>query len=163
LLPFAPCELKYIFWWRVEGPPNSWPTLLEDDGGTWHRYELTATELLAVALRDELFPPGKECSEVTFFSRREGPRERRQPFVISGYGTAQGIHHVDLDLAGALGGTRQQRLDELLASLDRSVRDRLIGLEAMRSKEVLYARGDEDIAPVREAVQAWVDRVSGWA
>jgi hypothetical protein len=162
LLPFATGELEYLFWWRVDGLPDSWPTLVEDDGGMWHHYELTATELLAVALRDELFPPGKQGNEVTFFSRRERAREPRRPFVISSYGLADGVHHVDLDLAGALGGGRQQRLDELLASLDRSVLDRLIGSEAMRSKEVLYTHGDADIAPVREAVQAWADRVSSW-
>src|SRR5260370_1375674 len=46
LLPFATSELKYLLWWRVAGPPDQWRTLLEDDGGTWHRFDLTATELL---------------------------------------------------------------------------------------------------------------------
>jgi hypothetical protein len=69
---------------------------------------------------------------------------------------------VHLDLADALGGTREQRLAELLAALDGSIRTRIIRAEANRSEELLYVRSSEDFDPICEAVQAWADGVTGW-
>ncbi|MDA0160469.1 SMI1/KNR4 family protein [Solirubrobacter ginsenosidimutans] len=165
VLPFATSELKYRFWWLAEGPPDDWPVLVEDDGGTWHQFALTATELLAVALRDELFgPPEADLDPVKFFSRPT-PRERNlhQPFVINVYGTNPQGHHIDLDLAGALGGTRQARLDALLDELNPELRASIVRAEAKRSREELWVISRDDIDPLRTAIQAWADRVSGWS
>lgn len=173
VLPFAYSGLKYSFWWLTVGPPDRWPVLFEDDAGTWHQLELTATELLARALRDELFPiaDGDERTELAVTFSRFAPftPQPRPPFVIGGYGTiclgsgAPEDPHVDLDLAGALGGTRQARLNELLAALEPSLRAMIVRAEAKRSMEVLHVRHRADCEPVCAAVQAWADRVSGWS
>jgi hypothetical protein len=69
------------------------------------------------------------------------------------------VFYIELDLAGALGGTRQGRLDELLAALNDSVRQRIVRTQAKRSHERLYVHSRNDFAAVRPAVQAWVDHV----
>jgi hypothetical protein len=163
VLPFAICELKYGFWWLTDGPPDGWPVLVEDDGGTWHRFELTATEVLILALRDRLFDGAGDPRRATFHSSAQRTPKPQQPFVISSYGTAGEGHHVTLDLAGGLGGTRRARLDELLAALEPSLRARIMHAEAKRSMEVLLVRSRADIEPLCVAVQAWADRVSGWS
>jgi hypothetical protein len=102
---------------------------------------------------------------VTFFSHPEVRRERHKPFAVTGSGSSREsfdgdeVFYVQLDL----GGTRRGRLDELLAALDGSVRERIVRAAANRSREVLYAHSRDDFELVREAVQAWADRVSGWA
>jgi hypothetical protein len=170
VLPFLYCERKYRFWWRVDGPPDHWPVLLEDDGGGWTEHTLTATELLARALRDEIWGPPDDDLELTeFIPYRPRTPEPRQPFVIASSGSSyrESFAHdtvfcVHLDLGGALGGTREQRFDELLAALDGSIRTRIVGAEAKRSEELLYVRSGAGFDAVCEAVQAWADRVSGW-
>jgi hypothetical protein len=62
LLSSASSQLRYAFWWSMEGPLDRRPARLEDDEGTWHDHGLSATERLALALPDELFPAAADDS-----------------------------------------------------------------------------------------------------
>jgi hypothetical protein len=49
------------------------------------------------------------------------------------------VFYVQFDLAGTLGGTRQARLDELLAALDGSMRERIVRTGARRARDPVRA------------------------